>query len=61
MNLSILILFAAASIVPLVALSILDGRDARRRRATAAAAAISSPVHHHREDISWTVATSAAC
>jgi hypothetical protein len=42
--LSILILFAAASVIPPVALSILDGRDARRRRA---------------KDLPWTAATSA--
>jgi hypothetical protein len=46
MQLSILILFAAASLVPLVALSLLDGRDARRRRA---------------KDSSWTAAASATC
>jgi hypothetical protein len=58
--LSILILFAAASSGPLVALSALDGRDARRRRA-AIAAAISRPVPHHDEGISWTAAASATC
>jgi hypothetical protein len=59
-HLYILILFAAASIGPLVALSALDGRDARRRRA-AIAAALARPVTHHDEDISWTAAASATC